>query len=78
MTPKSTHRTSPRWITPLLHSTPAVARSTSGWNQTVIPSSCTRCRSHHSTSSVLVSPGWITSLEKAAASRAWTVSWISR
>ena len=38
-----------------------------GWNQLPIPSSATRCRIHHSTSTSVVTPGTMTWLENASA-----------
>ena len=40
---------------------------TDGWNQLVSPSCRDRSRIHHTTSSVVVIPGWMTAREKASA-----------
>ena len=83
--PKSVCRTSPRSITsPSLGLSRVVALSplrwtvTEGWNQVPNPASFTFCRSHHTTSSLVVLPGVITSFENAREIKECTISIICR
>ena len=75
-TPKSVQRRSPRWMTtgPSVGMRPARCTLTEGWNQVSIPRSTTFCRSHQTTSSVVVTPGVMTLLLNASEMMAWTVS----
>ena len=57
---------------------PARCTPTEVWNHVVYPSSWMRWRIHHTTSSVVVTPGVMTALEKASEMIAWTVSSIFR
>ena len=78
--PKSVCRWSPRSITvaaaaAVYSRAPAPGRCTltDGGNHSPRPRSFTCWRSHHTTSSVVVFPGVITSLENARAISAWTI-----
>ena len=80
--PKSQCSTSPRWITglspSLASSTPMRWISTEGWNHVPSPMSLTRWRIHHTTSSLVVTPGVMTRFENAAEITSWTIAWRRR
>ena len=67
--PKSQCSRSPRWITGLFLYGLSFGRwiETDGWNQLANPSWRERSRIHHTTSSVVVTPGVITWFENASA-----------
>ena len=50
--------------------------STDGWNQLPSPSCRDRSRIHHTTSSVVVMPGWMTARENASAMMPWAIATI--
>ncbi len=54
--------------------TPMRCTSIDGWNHVPSPMSFTRWRIHHTTSSVVVTPGVITRFENAAPITSWTMA----